>query len=278
MIQPRLSSRSICTISPAETSATARQSSSKPRSCAMWPKNACAEEPGADDDQPGRDQEREQPRADRGVARRHLEQRGLDRDEQPERQHPAAQHRLADPQAPSGRHRGTSRPPRQLGGRRPRRPPPLPAAGRTRARRRRARRAARGCARPVAGRACGSSPACRQPRHDVVHRKRIHVGIGIVGDQLALDHVRVLEDLRDVVDRADRDLGRLEERHVLRLGALGDERADDRVELLGVPHPVRVGAETRVVDESGRPMTRNSRSAIFCIDARQRTYRPSLQR
>src|SRR5215213_491065 len=45
MIQPRLSTRNICSSSPADTRATARQSSSKPRSCAMWPKNACQSTP-----------------------------------------------------------------------------------------------------------------------------------------------------------------------------------------------------------------------------------------
>ena len=60
--------------------------------------------------------------------------------------------------------------------------------------------------------------------------------------QLALDHVRILDDLRDVVDRPDRHLGLLEERDVLGLRALGDERADDRVELVGVLHAVGVGA------------------------------------
>ena len=59
-----------------------------------------------------------------------------------------------------------------------------------------------------------------EPRHHVVHRESAHLGIGIVGEELALDHVRILEDLRDVVDRPDRDLGLLEEGHVLRLGAL----------------------------------------------------------
>ena len=39
-IQPRLSSSSICATSPAVTRITARQSSSQPRSWAMWPKNA----------------------------------------------------------------------------------------------------------------------------------------------------------------------------------------------------------------------------------------------
>ena len=53
-----------------------------------------------------------------------------------------------------------------------------------------------------------------------MHRERAHVGVGIVGDELALDDVRVLEDLRDVVDRPDRDLGLLEERDVLGLRAL----------------------------------------------------------
>ena len=58
-----------------------------------------------------------------------------------------------------------------------------------------------------------------QARHHVVHREGAHLGVGIVGEQLALDDVRILEDLRDVVDRADGDLGLLEERDVLGLRA-----------------------------------------------------------
>src|SRR5687767_1402080 len=88
-----------------------------------------------------------------------------------------------------------------------------------------------------------------EARHHVVHRKRAHLGVRIVGQQLALDDVRVLEDLRNVVDRADGDLGLFEESDVVRLAAPGNEGADDGIQLLGVLHPVYVGPVARIVDE-----------------------------
>jgi hypothetical protein len=45
-------------------------------------------------------------------------------------------------------------------------------------------------------RGCGSSRRAEQARHDVVHGKGAHLVVGIVGEDLALDEVRVLEDLR----------------------------------------------------------------------------------
>jgi len=80
----------------------------------------------------------------------------------------------------------------------------------------------------------------QQTRHDVMHRELFHVSVGIVGDELALDHMRVLDDLRDIVDRADCDFGFFKELDVLGLRALCDERADDRIELLGVLYALGV--------------------------------------
>ena len=73
-----------------------------------------------------------------------------------------------------------------------------------------------------------------------MHRELFHVGIGIVGDQFALNHVWVFDDLRDIVDRADRDFGFFKELDVLGLRALCDERADDRIELFGVLYALGV--------------------------------------
>ena len=81
-----------------------------------------------------------------------------------------------------------------------------------------------------------------------MHGKFAHVGIRIVGEKFTFDDVRVLNDLRNIVDRPDGDFGLLEKRDVLRLRALGDERTDDGVELSGVLHALSVGLVPRVVD------------------------------
>src|SRR5256886_6295521 len=72
-------------------------------------------------------------------------------------------------------------------------------------------------------------------------------------------------DLRDVVDRADGDLGLLEEGDVLGLAPARDEFADDRVELLVVLHAV------------DRKSTRLNSShsqisyAVFCLKKKKKT-------
>jgi hypothetical protein len=76
---------------------------------------------------------------------------------------------------------------------------------------------------------------------------KAHLLVGIVGEQLALDDVGIDDDLRDVVDRPGRDLCLVEDRHGLGLGVLGDERADDGVELGRVADPIRVGPELGIV-------------------------------
>src|SRR3712207_8038389 len=53
--------------------------------------------------------------------------------------------------------------------------------------------------------------------------------VGVFGDELACDEVRVFDDLRDVVYGPDRHFRFFEEVDVLRLRALRDERTDDRV-------------------------------------------------
>ena len=78
-----------------------------------------------------------------------------------------------------------------------------------------------------------------QPRHHRMRRQLAHLVVGDFDQRLALEHVVVLHDLGDVVDRADGDAGLVEEVQVLRQIALGDEAADDRVELEAVASPAR---------------------------------------
>src|SRR2546429_285454 len=61
------------------------------------------------------------------------------------------------------------------------------------------------------GRLANRARRALQSRNHMVHRIRAHVDVGIVGYDLALDEVRILEDLRDVVDRPDGDFRLLEE-------------------------------------------------------------------
>ena len=84
-----------------------------------------------------------------------------------------------------------------------------------------------------------------------MHRKRFHVGVGIVGEQLACDEMRVFENLPDIVDRADGHFGLFKKRDILFLRALRDEGADHGVEFFGVFHALGIGGVARVGDEFG---------------------------
>jgi hypothetical protein len=83
----------------------------------------------------------------------------------------------------------------------------------------------------------------------MMHRKIAHVRVRIIGDELALDHVRIVHDLRHIVYRTDGNLRLFEEPHVLCLRALRDERPDDRVELRRMANPIRIRAIAWIVDE-----------------------------
>ena len=83
----------------------------------------------------------------------------------------------------------------------------------------------------------------------MMHRQAAHIRIGILGDQLPLKHVRILNDLRNIVDRADGHFPLFEEPDVVGLGALADKTTNDRIELLTMRYPQRVGAIARVVNE-----------------------------
>src|SRR6478752_1044520 len=84
-----------------------------------------------------------------------------------------------------------------------------------------------------------------------MHRKAPHGRVRIVGDQLALEHVRVLDDLRNIIDGAYGDLLRLKETHVFGLGAITDKGADDGVELRPVLYALRIGPVSRIGDQIG---------------------------
>src|ERR1700676_2452396 len=103
------------------------------------------------------------------------------------------------------------------------------------------RRLSNGCRR--------SKKACRRMRHGQV----AHFRIGVVGQQLALDHVRIFEDLRYVVHRSDGDLSRLEKRNIFGLSPLNDEGAKLGIKLRGMSYAIRVRAETRIFQEVGPP-------------------------
>lgn len=96
----------------------------------------------------------------------------------------------------------------------------------------------------------------------MVHRKKTHLGVRIVGQQLAFADMGIGHDLRRVLDRPDGDLGLLEEGDVFLLRA----DPDDAVQLIGMLQPVRIGAKAGSPTSSGRPMARNSRSVIFWVE------------
>jgi len=97
------------------------------------------------------------------------------------------------------------------------------------------------------GRALQGTGRARHARHDGMGRDLAHVGIVDLDQRFALQHIVVLDDLRDVVDRADGNAGLVEVTQVLVEIAGGDELADDPVEFDPVAHALDVGREARIV-------------------------------
>ena len=90
-----------------------------------------------------------------------------------------------------------------------------------------------------------------QARHDGMRRQLAHLLVRHLDQRFALQHVVVLHDLGDVVDRADGDAGLVEELQVGREIALGDEAADDGVELQAVANTLDVGGELGILHQLG---------------------------
>ncbi len=90
-----------------------------------------------------------------------------------------------------------------------------------------------------------------EARHHMVHRHAAHLGIGQFGHDLARLHMRVGDELVDVVDRRGGDLGLLEHGEILGKRARLDEFGDRPLRLVDVLHAVGVGAKARVVDHVG---------------------------
>src|SRR5688572_5064641 len=82
-----------------------------------------------------------------------------------------------------------------------------------------------------------------QARHRCVHGRRAHLVVRRLHDDAAGLHVRIVEELPDVVDGARGHAFVLEELDVLRERALRDEPADDPVDFLAPLDPLRVGLE-----------------------------------
>ena len=88
-------------------------------------------------------------------------------------------------------------------------------------------------------------------RHHGMRRQLAHLLVRHLDQRFALQHVVVLHDLGDVVDRADGDTGLVEELQVRREIALGDEAADDGIELQAVANTLDVGGELGILHELG---------------------------
>ena len=88
-------------------------------------------------------------------------------------------------------------------------------------------------------------------RDDVVHRQPAELVVGKVDDHAALARMGVFLELRGGVDGPRRHPRPVEDLHRLGEGALGDEPADDRVDLLAVGGARRRGVEARVVAHVG---------------------------
>src|SRR5437763_27273 len=77
--------------------------------------------------------------------------------------------------------------------------------------------------------------------------------VTVYGSDAARLHVRIVEELGDVVDRTRRDPLLLEERDVLRQRPLLDEAADDRVDFVAPLDALPVRLETLIRVEIGAP-------------------------
>ena len=75
--------------------------------------------------------------------------------------------------------------------------------------------------------------------------------VGVIGHYFALDEMRVLEDLRDIIDWPDGHAGLFKKGNVRGLRVPADIFAEDGVEFLRVLHPARVGAEARIFVQLG---------------------------
>ena len=74
-----------------------------------------------------------------------------------------------------------------------------------------------------------------------MHRERSHVLVGIIGEQAARLHMAVVHQPHDIVDRANGDLGFLEERHIVVHGPGADEIADDAIKFDDMDEALSVG-------------------------------------
>ena len=81
--------------------------------------------------------------------------------------------------------------------------------------------------------------------------------MGHFDPHVASQRLGVVEDLSQRVDRATGNAGGLHDRQQVRLGALRDDRADQRDELVAVAQPLRVRGEARI----GREMLGGQDSA-----------------
>ena len=84
-----------------------------------------------------------------------------------------------------------------------------------------------------------------------MHRQIVHLRIGIIGQELALDYVRIFDNLRYVIDRSYGDLRLFEKRDIFVLIPLNDEGAQYRIKLFSMGNAIRVRAETRILQDVG---------------------------
>ena len=91
----------------------------------------------------------------------------------------------------------------------------------------------------------------RQARHHRVHRDAAHLVVRQFGHDLARPHMRVGDELVDLVDRRGGHFRGLEHRKPFGQGARLDEVRDHAVAFVDVAHAIRVGAEARIVDHVG---------------------------
>ena len=80
-------------------------------------------------------------------------------------------------------------------------------------------------------------------------RQLSHLVVGNLDQRFALQHVVVLHDLRDVVDRPDGNAGFVEVAQVLVEIALRDEAADDSVQFNAVPDALDIGGKARILHQ-----------------------------
>ena len=132
---------------------------------------------------------------------------------------------------------------------------------------------------PSAGAGVRIAPGVpREARDDIVHRQPADLVVGQVDEHPALARMGVFLELRGGVDGPRRHPRTVEDLHRVGEGALGDEAADDRIDLLAVGGTRLLGVVARVVAMSGRPMARKMRIAIDCIEPLIAIHSPSRVR